>query len=213
MARRERVRGEVCDGERGAQAESLCYWCYHRGYLPTESSGVRGALGRKTVKSKRRKRETSPAEGTGLSRREFARRAGVAAAAIAAIPGGVLGMADTLPGSREVPLAPLQEAAGGTPKLSAEALGEAEGKVAEIIRRYGAKLSEAQKADVRRLMREAQEQIEALRAFPLENSDEPATVFHLVGAASRGAGTTRRAPAASSPPGAPGGKKPAKGDA
>jgi len=151
-----------------------------------------------------------PAAGDGLSRREFARRAGVAAAAMAAIPGGVLGMAGTPSSGREDSIAPLQEAAGGTPKLSAEALGEADGKVAEILRRYGAKLSEAQKADVRRLMREAQEQIEALRAFPLENSDEPATVFHVVGTSPRSAGTTRRAPAA---PAAPGAKKPAKGDA
>ena len=127
-----------------------------------------------------------------------------------AVPGGVLGMADAPPSRVEVPFALPQEAAGAGPKLSAEALGEADGKVAEILRRYGAKLSEAQKADIRRLMREAQAQIEALRAFPLENSDEPATVFHLVGAAPRSGGAGRRVPAV---PTAPGGKKPAKGDA
>ncbi len=165
------------------------------------------------MKSKRRKREPTSAPREELSRREFARRAAGAAAAMAAIPGGVLGMTDTPSSRGEVPFALPQEAAGAGPKLSAEALAEADGKVAEILRRYGTKLSEAQKADIRRLMREAQAQIEALRAFPLENSDEPATVFHLVGAAPRSAGASRRAPAASSPPGAPGGKKPAKGDA
>lgn len=160
------------------------------------------------MKSKRRKREAVRAEENALTRREFARRAGVAAAAIAAIPGGVLGMVreGRTPSAREEALAPLQEAAGGGPKLSAESLAEADAKIAEIVRRYGEKLSEEQKADVRRLVREAQAQIEALRAFPLENSDEPATVLHLVRVSPRSAGTPRPAPSA---PGAA--KKPAAG--
>ena len=163
------------------------------------------------MKSKRRKKESASAAGDGLSRREFARRA-AAAAAMAAVPGSVLGMVRhgrTPPSRREEPFAAFQEVAGGGPKLSAEALGEVEGKVAEIIRRYGANLSEAQKADVRRLVREAQEPLEALRAFPLANSDEPATVFHVAGPSSRSAGTPRRAPAAPAAPGTA--KKPAGG--
>jgi hypothetical protein len=59
-------------------------------------------------------------------------------------------------------------------------VAEAEARAAEILRRYGAKLSEEQKADVRRLAREAQVQLDALRAFPLENHDEPATYFRMV---------------------------------
>jgi len=127
---------------------------------------------------------------------------------MAAIPGGVLGMVHQgqTPSEREEAFAPIQEAPGGGPKLSAEALAEADGKAAEIVRRYGEKLTEDQKADVRRLVREAQAQIEALRAFPLENSDEPATVLHLVRVSSRSAGTARPAPGA---PGAA--KKPAAG--
>jgi hypothetical protein len=148
------------------------------------------------VKSNRRKKEAARAEGNALSRREFARRAAVAAAAMATIPGGVLGMADT-PTARSMEAAePLQDVAAGGPKLSAEALAEVDAKVAEILRRYGEKLSEAQKADVRRLMREAQAPLEALRAYPLENSDEPATVLHLVRVSSRSAGTPRPAPGA-----------------
>jgi len=146
------------------------------------------------VKSSRRKEESTPAQSSGLSRREFARGAGVAAAAMAAIPGSVLEVAA---GSvREVPLAGPQGAAGTGPKLSAEAQAEAAAKTAEIFRRYGAKLNDEQKADVRRLVREAQAQVEALRAFPLENSDEPATVLHLVGAPARSSVAARRVPAA-----------------
>jgi hypothetical protein len=135
-----------------------------------------------------------------LSRREFARGATVAAAAIAANPGGVLGAAGALAASGGVAVpAVAQEPAGEKPKLSAEALAEVEAKVAAILGRYGAKLSEEQKADVRRLLREVQPQLEALRAFPLGNSDEPATILHLVGrSASR---TPDTPPAAKKPAG------------
>jgi hypothetical protein len=224
----ESVRGGVCDIERGRRLKARATGATIT--LPAHRIfGRRGALGRKTVKSKRRKREAASAAGDGLSRREFARRA-AAAAAMAAVPESVLGMVRhgrTAVG-REEPADPLQEAAAGGPKLSAEALGEVDGKVAEIIRRYGTKLNDAQKADVRRLVREAQAPLEALRAFPLANSDEPATVFRVAGTTLRSAGTGLRAtgttgassstgtqgtPGASASPGATGGKKPGKGDA
>ena len=138
----------------------------------------------------------------GLSRREFAARGTLAAAAIAANPGAILA-ATAVPAAIAAPL--LQETPGDKPKLSPEALGEVEAKVAEIFRRYGSRLSDEQKADVRRLMRDAQVQIEALRAFRMENSDEPATILHLIGP------PARHAPP---PPAAtPAGKKPAGGGA
>ena len=122
-----------------------------------------------------------------LSRREFARGATLAAAAIAATPGGALGAATALSPAPPAPFA--QENGAEKPKLSPEALAEAEAKTAEIFRRYGAKLTDEQKADVRRLVREAQVQLEALRAFPLDNSDEPATILRLAGPSRRSAGT------------------------
>ncbi|HXZ20657.1 MAG TPA: hypothetical protein VEG63_11955 [Candidatus Acidoferrales bacterium] len=135
------------------------------------------------MKSNRRRKQTARSEEGGLSRREFARGATVAAAAIATIPGGVLNTA-AIAASHGVSAAELpQQTAGEKPKLSAEAVAEAEAKVSEILRRYGDKLDESQKADIRRLVRETQAGLEALRAFPLENSDEPATVLHLVGGA------------------------------
>ena len=122
----------------------------------------------------------------GVTRREFARQA-AAAAAIAALPGNIAlheKRAAALAGAPEASLHPVptlpQETAGSQPKLSAEALAEAEARSAEILRRYGAKLTEEQKADVRRLAREAQVPLEALRRFPLENKDEPATVLRVV---------------------------------
>ena len=50
-------------------------------------------------------------------------------------------------------------------------------KVASIIRKYGDRLSEEQKADIRRIMAETQEGLEKMRAFVLENGDQPADAF------------------------------------
>ena len=161
------------------------------------------------MKSNRRRKQTARSEPGGLSRREFARGATVAAAAIAAIPGSILGAAalvapaTAVTGGRtrgSAPTMPQQPGAAG-PKLSAEAEAEVGAKVSEILRRYGDRLDEAQKADIRRLMREGQEPLEALRAFPLANSDEPATILHLSGTAHRAAATP---PATAKPPAKPG---------
>lgn len=132
------------------------------------------------MKSIRGRKPSARGPERGLSRREFARGATVAAAAMAALPSGVLGAAAlATPRGARLP----QESPGEKPKLSAQALAEVEAKVAEIFRRYGDRLNEEQKADIRRLVREAQPPLEKLRAYLLENSDEPATILHLIGAA------------------------------
>lgn len=135
------------------------------------------------MKSDRRRKQTARSEKGGLSRREFARGATVAAAAMAAIPGGVMSTT-ALAAAPAVPGAALpQQTAGEKPKLSPEAMAEVEAKVVEILRRYGDRLDDAQKADIHRLVSETQAGLEALRAFPLANSDEPATILQVAGAA------------------------------
>jgi len=62
-------------------------------------------------------------------------------------------------------------------KLSASAQAEVEMKVASIFRKYGDRLSEEQKADIRHIMAESQEGLEKMRAFKLENGDQPADAF------------------------------------
>ena len=62
-------------------------------------------------------------------------------------------------------------------KLSAYAQAEVEMKVASIFRKYGDRLSDEQKADIRRIMAESQEGLEKMRAFKLENGDQPADAF------------------------------------
>jgi hypothetical protein len=110
-----------------------------------------------------------------FSRRIFTRGAALAAAA-AALP------VDLLP-QTQLPSATTpasEKPADQTPKLSAESQAEAEAKIQNILRKYGSRLSDAEKADLRKLVLSAQEPLEKLRAFPLENWDEPALLLSPV---------------------------------
>jgi len=120
-----------------------------------------------------------------LGRRQFALGAAAAATALA-LPGkAALGKA--------LPDDPLAQAAASDKsledqslekktraamaKLSPSAQAEVEMKVASIFRKYGDRLSDEQKADIRRIMAESQEGLEKMRAFKLENGDQPADAF------------------------------------
>jgi len=137
------------------------------------------------MKTRKERKESVRAESGGLSRREFARGATVAAAAMAAIPGtaGAVLTGTGLATAHDGHASGWKDVAASAdekPKLSAEGQAEVDAKIAEILRRYGDRLSDAQKKDIRRLVREGQEPLETLRKYPLANNDEPATVLHLV---------------------------------
>jgi hypothetical protein len=108
-----------------------------------------------------------------ISRRDFAVSAALATAAMAAVPTDVLG--------QEKPAA---EAAKPEvpqpPKLSAASQAEVEARYTEVLRKYGSRLSDDQRKDVHRLLVSQQQGLDQIRAFPLENWDEPATVFKAV---------------------------------
>ena len=72
-----------------------------------------------------------------------------------------------------------QQAQAAMEKLSPSARAEVEMKFASIVRKYGARLTEDQQMDIRRSLAETQEGLEKMRAFPLDNGDQPATVFQL----------------------------------
>ena len=72
-----------------------------------------------------------------------------------------------------------QKAKAAMAKLSPAAQAEVEMKVASIFRKYGDRLSDEQKADIRRAMAETQDGLEKMRAFVLENGDQPANVLKL----------------------------------
>jgi hypothetical protein len=88
-----------------------------------------------------------------ISRRAFARDAVVAATAAAVAPNLVA------------------EPPASNP--------EVEARVQWIISKYGSRLNEAQRADIRRLIAGGQASVDAMRAYPLDNANDPATPFRI----------------------------------
>jgi hypothetical protein len=101
-----------------------------------------------------------------ISRREFARRAALVSAAASLAPSNLLGSAPAA-GPR-----PAQQPANA-PKISPEGQVEVESRVRSIFAQYGNRLSDTQKADIRRVANEAQPPLDRLRAFTTENGDGP----------------------------------------
>jgi hypothetical protein len=112
-----------------------------------------------------------------LSRREFARRAALAATSVVVVPATLLSQ-ETAPKPAPATSAPAQSA----PPLSPELQAEGELKYQWIIQNYGSRLSDAETKDVHRLVMEGQKPLAAFRAFPLDNADQPATVLKFTDA-------------------------------
>ena len=91
-----------------------------------------------------------------VSRREF-----VVATAVAAAAGMAQG-ADPPPSNPPSPPNP-----------------EVEARIQWIFTKYGARLNDEQRADIRRILSGGQSGIDAMRAFPLANEDAPATRFRV----------------------------------
>jgi hypothetical protein len=102
-----------------------------------------------------------------ITRRAFALGTAVAATT-ALVPGAAFGQTAS---------APAQPQSTPGSKLSPEGQAEVEMKVNEIFRRYGNQLSEEQRADIRKVMAETQSGLEKMRAFALDNGDQPADVL------------------------------------
>ena len=104
--------------------------------------------------------------GARLSRRDFARVAAVTAAT-AALPiankaAAQPQLADLLESTQAAQLSPAAEA-----------------QYQAILARYGKRLSDEQKTELKRLITQVQKTSDAMRAFPLENSNEPAMIFQV----------------------------------
>jgi hypothetical protein len=97
-----------------------------------------------------------------ISRREFARRAALVSAAASLAPSNLLSSESMA--AQQPPNAP---------KLSPESQAEVESRIQSILAQYGNRLSDAQKADIRRLATEAQPPLDRLRAFATDNGDGP----------------------------------------
>jgi hypothetical protein len=99
-----------------------------------------------------------------ISRREFGRRAAIASVA-SLVPGTALQAARLR--------APVPQAEAAT-TLPAESQKEAAARTQTILDLYGSRFSESQKSEIARLSVAAQRQLDRLRAYPAQNSDDPA---------------------------------------
>ena len=72
----------------------------------------------------------------------------------------------------------LAQGRGGAP-LSAADQAEVDAKFSDTVRKYGERLSDEQETRVRGALANHQRMLSRVRAFPLENSDAPATGLRL----------------------------------
>jgi hypothetical protein len=160
---------------------------------------------------------------TGMSRREFARRAALASAVASLAPVQAVDAGLAAPAAERagfsVPAEQGQQPPN-MPKLSPESQAEVEARFQTIVGRYGSRFSEEQKADIKRLCTMAQPPLDRLRAYAVGNSDSPALYLKPLverekkpAASSRAASPSVAKPAAKTPGAAPPGdaKTPSSG--
>jgi len=95
-----------------------------------------------------------------ITRRGFTKSAAIAAASVTAlVSDGAFG--------------------GQNPALTSAGQAEVDASVSTIIRKYGNRLTDPQKLDIRRIMTDNQKSLEAMRSFPLTNADQPANVLKI----------------------------------
>ena len=110
-----------------------------------------------------------------ISRRTFARNAVVIATAAAVAP---LTIAQTEPAAPKTTAAQ-PKPPDNPPALSAASQAEIEARVNWIVTKYGARLNEEQRADVRRLISGGQAGVEAMRKYDVGNGTGPAEPFRI----------------------------------
>jgi len=106
-----------------------------------------------------------------ISRRKFAQAATVAAAGAVMMPGVAIAQTEESKSTASPP--------SSSPPLTSAEEAEADARTDAILRKYGARMTDAEKADVRRQVREGQKSLTEFRAFPLANADAPAVVLNI----------------------------------
>ena len=104
---------------------------------------------------------------SGISRRQFARRAALLSASASIAPA-----ASVIAGPLQT--APAQEAVTAHSNLSAESQAEAEARYQQIMSQYGGRFSAEEKASLREMNLVTQASLDKVRAYSLQNGDAPA---------------------------------------
>jgi hypothetical protein len=118
-----------------------------------------------------------------ISRREFGLDAAVVAAlSLSVSPTAFL--AEWRDRDNISPTIAAGEQETGAPKLTAEQSRDVEAKLANIIRKYGERLSDEQRKHLRRILAYNETMLAPIRAYALQNGDAPVTVLKLSSAKS-----------------------------
>lgn len=111
-----------------------------------------------------------------VSRRAFARTAVVAAAAAAVMPATLAQTSEPAP-PKTTPAEPKPPA--NSTVLPPASQAEVDARVNWILTKYGSRLSDGERADIRRLIQGGQQGLDAMRAYQLDNAAEPASTFRI----------------------------------
>jgi hypothetical protein len=104
---------------------------------------------------------------SGISRRQFARRAALLSASASIVPAAtVFGEGLQAPPTPQTPPA--------HPNLSPESQAEAEARYQQILAQYGSRFTVEEKTSLREMNLVTQASLDKVRAFSLENGDSPA---------------------------------------
>lgn len=120
-----------------------------------------------------------------ISRRRFARQAATVAAAASLVPAGLLALPiETTPSATAATIRPAgtlsaKAQRGSKKELTPEQRAEVEGRLANIVRKYGDRLTEEQRQHLRRNLEYHQTLLAPVRAFPLDQGDSPAFTLKL----------------------------------
>jgi hypothetical protein len=110
-----------------------------------------------------------------LSRREFARKAAIAAAASVSAP-ALLSGSDLAPAA----VAPAQDQKAPPLKnLTPDQTADVDAKLANILRKYGDRFNDDQKKRLRRILAQHQRLLAPVREFAVKNGDVPASVLRV----------------------------------
>jgi len=116
-----------------------------------------------------------------FSRRRFGRNA-AAMAALAATPASLLAVTRDPNTDLTTSAEPQGQASAeenAKLRITAEQAAEVDAKLANIIRKFGSRLSEDQRRHLRRILAYNERMLAGVRAFPLDNSDPPASVLRV----------------------------------
>jgi hypothetical protein len=116
----------------------------------------------------------SATPGSAISRREFG-RAGVAAAITLSRSSLLDCNTGAIPESK--PRDQTQDK--GESDLTPDQAQEVEARLANVIRKYGNRLSEQQRQHLRRILTYNERMLVSIRTFPLQNGDPPASVLKI----------------------------------